>query len=92
LLVVFHNFLFCAPAIWDWQVSIRTCTYVFLFHIFNKKGSENTKQKGAKREKPNKAKPEAEQEGMPPHQQYSHAKRREDMNPTYHEEQHKDAA
>jgi hypothetical protein len=37
-------------------------------------------------------KPE-EQEGMPPHQHYSHTKRREDINPTYHEEHHiKDGA
>jgi hypothetical protein len=44
---------------------------------------DTTKQKEERREKP---KPE-EDEAMPQHQQCPPAKRREDMNPKYHEEQ-----
>jgi hypothetical protein len=49
---------------------------------------ETTKQKEERREKP---KPE-EQEGMPQHKHCPPAKRREDRNPKYHEEQQKDVA
>jgi hypothetical protein len=47
-----------------------------------------TKQTLARRRKPLRPKPK-EQEGMPHHQQCLHAKRREDRNPKYHEEEHK---
>jgi hypothetical protein len=50
---------------------------------------KNTKQKRGKRENPHRLKPE-EHEGMPHHHQHCPlAKRREDRNPKYHEEQQK---
>jgi hypothetical protein len=55
------------------------------------KVEETTKQKGARREKPHRPKPE-EHEGMPQHQLCPLTKRREDRNPKYHEEQQKDDA
>jgi hypothetical protein len=51
----------------------------------------NTRQKGARREKPHMPKPE-EQDGMPQHQHCSFTKRREDRNPKYYEEKEKDVA
>jgi hypothetical protein len=52
---------------------------------------KTTKEKGARREKPHRPKPE-EQEGMPQHQHCPLAKRREDRNLKYDEEQLKDVA
>jgi hypothetical protein len=50
-----------------------------------------TKQKGARREKPHRPKPE-EQEGMPQHQYCPRAKRPEDRTPKYHKDEQKDVA
>jgi hypothetical protein len=56
--------------------------------FLQEKTIETTKEKGAGREKPK----SEEEGGVPQHYHCPYAKRREDRNPKYHEEQHKDVA
>jgi hypothetical protein len=54
---------------------------------------ETPKQKGKiRRKKPDRPNKPKEQEGMPRHQHCPPTMHREDKNPKYHEEQHKDVA
>jgi hypothetical protein len=59
--------------------------------VLTRKGSGNHQAKRCKEEKTHRPKPE-EQEDMPQHQHSPPAKRRDDMNPKYHEEEQKDVA
>jgi hypothetical protein len=74
-------------------MSLKCCAHnKEISKIFNKKAVRATKQKGARRNnRPNRPTPE-EKKGMPHHQHYPPARRREDRNPKDHEEQRKDVA
>jgi hypothetical protein len=74
-------------------MSLKCCAHnKEISKMLNKKAVRATKQKGARRNiRPNRPKPE-EKKGMPQHEHYLPARRREDRNPKCHEEQRKDVA